>query len=346
MPAPVVTIHRSHTFSLLPDGERIAVSGRYAASVSRMVSLATGKSLFPFEVPPAGQKVTVSENGVILTADKKSAVYTVAVSDDGAILAFATEDSRVIFYDTQGGQKGQSLRASDDHSVVGFGFAPGSRDMIHATGSCITAIEADRNGKYTVRPLRVSAAYPDHIVHYAAAFSASGDSFAALWSDQVSSSVSLFEWPSGKEIKRLPIKNDFLTYSGSHLAFGPDGQSLLFTNPEGAVLLLSLTDAAVPKFGTTWIDPVVVSDPRKAMNHYTARLCFSPDGTLLAYGVDATLSLWEWPSGKCLGKWKAPGREPTFYQIEFSQSSSELILSFWWAPKGIFVYRVSDFINR
>lgn len=323
MPAPIVTIRPGKVFALMPDGERIVVSGTGPKSTSRMVSLATGQDLFAFEkIPPS--------------------VRGNAVSGDGTRIAFAADCDRVTFYDTQTGQKGQTLKVSCDYDLSGLEFVPGSSSLLRAVNRELTAIEADANGSYSVRSLCALEVPPDTPMYYAIAFSATGDRLACVWGNPGSCSVSLLEWPSGKEINRISGRDQQYQHHGfDKVMFAPGDQALLFSKPDRSVTLWNLTNAASVDSQTVWIEPVDIPERRI----FVGRLSFSPDGTLLAYGTNGILGIWAWPSGKCLGKWKVPGRDPMFYQLGFSVSGQELIASYWSAPMGVHVYKAADFLS-
>ncbi len=323
LPMPIVIIRPGKVFALMPDGERIVVSGTGPKSTSRMVSLATGQDIFVFEKTPP----SVRGN---------------AVSSDGTTVAFAADCDRVTFYDTQTGQKGQVLKVSCNPDVSGLEFVPGSTSLLRAVSRELTAIEANTNGSYSVRPLRVLENPPDTPMYDAIAFSSTGNQFACAWTNPGSSSVSLLQWPSGKEINRISWKDRQYQHHGfDRIVFTPGDQSLLLSKPDRSVVLWRLIDAASAEAETVWIEPSAT--PERSI--FVGRLSFSPDGTLLAYGMNSILSLWAWPDGKCLGKWKVPGRDPMFYQLGFSVSGRELIASYWSAPMGVHIYRIAEFLS-
>jgi WD40 repeat protein len=323
MTKPIVTIRPGKVFAPMPDGERIVVSGTGPKSTSRMVSLATGQDLFTFEKTPP----FVRGN---------------AVSSDGTRVAFAADCDRVIFYDPETGQKGQSLKVSCDPDVSGLEFIPGSTSLLRAVHRELTAIEPNTNGSYSIRPLRVLENPPDTPMYDAIAFSSTGNQFACAWTNPGSSSVSLLQWPSGKEINRISWEDRQYQHHGfDKVVFTPGDQSLLLSKPDRSVTSWDLTSSAPAPSKSVWIEPPAIPESRI----FVGRLAFSPDGTLLAYGMNGILGLWAWPNGRCLGKWKVPGRDPMFYQVGFSKSGRELIASYWSAPMGVHVYRLADLLN-
>lgn len=306
----------------MPDSARLFVAG---ASRAWMASLSTGELLYEFDKPARF-------------------VRPIAVSNDGLVAAMALTCQRVVLYDAQTGKKTHSLKVGDGGDVSGLNFAPCSQSLFHSSWRILTAIDKSEAGDYATRPFRTLEVWPDQPMYYAITFAASGDRFACFWSGHSTYNISLLGWPTGDEIQRLSWKQEsWQPHSHDEIIFTPDDQSLLLTNPDGSVSLLSLSGA---ESETTTIDlKVNATESEIARGHFISSLCFSPDGTLLAYKQNSALGFWEWPSGKCLGKWRAAGREPYFGQIGFTNSGREIVVSQEGSPSGIAVYQVADLIN-
>ena len=326
LPAPIFTTRSGRIFAFLPDGERLVVSGTGPKSVSRIISLVAGQDLLVFDKPP-------------------QSVRGNAVSTDGKTVALAAHHDRVTLYDSQTGQKQQSLKVGNDVNLSGLEFVPGSHDLLHSSWGGLTALEADENGNYTVRPLRTSLPFPDNTMYYAIAFAASGNRFACLWSSHtVGTNISLYAWPPGDEIARLPCRQWDHSYCLDQIIFTPGDQSLLLTAPDGSIMLWPLVGGEPTGSSQLWLaGPAALSDVGKVSTVHSGRLCFSQDGTLLAAGLDNTLGLWAWPSGECLGEWRLPSSDPIIYQIGFSPTGLELAASRY--GSNISVYRVADLLN-
>lgn len=322
MPAPIAKIRKGSHFAFMPDEEHVLVAG---ASRAWMVSLATGDLLFEYEKPARF-------------------VREIAVSDDGAIVAMALSCERVFLYDAQTGKKTCSLKVGDGADVSGLLFAPGSHTLLHASRRILTAIDKATDGDYSVRPISVLEVWPDRPMYYAVAFAASGDRFACFWTGHGTQNISLLECLSGSEIYRQSWKVErWQPHSHDQLCFTPDNQALLLTNPDGLVTLHSSTNGKSETAEISLLAEVTAAETTPKF--YLSNMCFSPDGKLLAYKMNGILGLWAWPSGECLGKWKASEATPYFDRIGFSNSGRELVISPGGSSSGIFVYRTADFIN-
>ena len=322
-PAPALTIRLGAVFAFMPDGRRLVVSGTGPTSAARMVSAATGQELFSFKPPPS--------------------VRGVAVSGDGERVALAAHRDRVILYDSQIGGRVQAFQAGNDADLSGLEFAPGSRALLHSSWHGLTAMD----GAFSpaVRPLRVSAAYPDNTMYFAIAFSPAGDRFAAARFDHTQGSiVSIYGWPSGDEIAVFPCAPDFNSHP-NQLLFAPDGQSLVLKMADGSVTVGGFAGWTPPDPKTAWIRPAEAwLDMERSGTGYGGGLCLSPDGALLAYGQRGMLGLWAWPPGDCLGKARLPGRDPVTKRVAFSPSGREVAASVS-GSHSVFIYRVADLTN-
>lgn len=320
-PSPILTIRLGAVFAFLPDGERLVVSGTGPTSTARMVSAVTGQELFAFDKLPPN-------------------VRGAAVSDDGTIVALAALRDRVALYDARTGGKVQAFRAGNDDNLSGLEFFPGSHTLLHSSWHGLTAMDAA--GHPTVRPLQVSGEYPDNTMYYAVAFSSGGDRFAGAWFDHTrGNNVSLFEWPSGEETDRLPYGGDD---QPNQILFSPDGGAVVVRVADGSVVILPLGGATLPGC-RRWIERAEVApDAPSSGATYGGCLCFSPDGTLMAYGQRSMLGLWAWPSGECLGKWSLPGRNPMAEKVAFSPSGQKVAASLY-SSRSVFLYRVAGLIG-
>lgn len=325
LPSPALTIRLGAVFAFLPDGERLVVSGTGPTSTARMVSAVTGQELFVFDKLPQN-------------------VRGAAVSDDGTLVALAALRDRVALYDAQTGGKLQTFKAGNDADLSGLEFAPSSHVLLHCSWHGLTALDAASSP--AARPLLVSTAYPDNTMYYDVAFSPEGDRYACGWSHStLGNNVSLFKWPSGEETDRLPCgPNDYFLHPNQVL-FSPDGGAIVVRVADGSVVVLPLGGATLPGYKTTWIERTEVApDAPSQGSTYGGCLCFSPDGTLMAYGQRSMLGLWAWPSGECLGKWSLPGRDPMAEQVAFSPSGQEVAASVY-SSRSVFLYRVADLIR-
>ena len=322
MPKPLLKIPKGSKFVFMPDGDRLFVA---ASERAWMASLSTGELLFEFEKPARF-------------------VRRIAVSDDGTLAAMALSCERVFLYDAQTGEKTHSLKVGDGADVSGFEFAPGSHNIMHSSWRILTAITENTDGNFSLQPLRVLEVPPDNPMYYTVAFAASGNYFACFWTGQSTYNISVLKWPLGEEMQRLSWKREsWQHHSSDQLCFTPEGHSLLLTNPDGTLALHTLTDAKSKTKEVSLLAEVTKTEAKPRF--FISDLCFSPDGILLTYKLNGILGLWEWPSGKCLGKWKASEPKPYFDQIGFSNSGREFVISLGGSPSGIFVYRTADFIN-
>lgn len=323
MPAPIAKIRKGSSFAFMPDGERVLVAG---ASRAWMASLVTGDLLFEYEKPARF-------------------VSRIAVSGDGTLAAMSQSGGRITLYDAQTGKKENSLKVGEGGDVSGLAFAPRSHVLLHSNWHEVTVVDVDDNLKICL--LKTSEAYPNNTQHYAITFAASGNYFTCLWSSHTTTDISLSLWPARDEIKSLSVESDKQSYRQSYvfsqMAFSPDEKTILLTAPDGSITSHSLANGTSEAAEMSLLAEATAAET--APRFFLGGLCFSPDSTLLAYKLNGILGLWAWPSGRCLGKWKAPGREPMFYQIGFSNSGREIVASLGSSPSGIFVYRTADFIN-
>lgn len=325
-PAPLLTIRAGAVFAFMPCSERLVVCGTGPTSVARMVSLTTCQESFRFDKTPPD-------------------VRGCAVSEDGGVIAFAAIRDRVALYEAQTARKLQALKAGNDGELSGLAFAPGSHALLHSSWRGLTMMDASASPM--TRPLQGSAAYPDNTMYRAIAFAASGDQFVAAWSHgRLGNNISLFGWPSGDETRRLTYDetNGFDRHL-NQILFSPGEQSLVLKMHDGAVAIMALTDTGAVELQAEWITHADVAPEIENTNTtYNGCLCFSPDGTLLAYAVGSMLGLWTWSSGVCLGKWSLPGQNPRPYQIGFSPSGREVVVSLH-SSRSIYLYRLADLLN-
>ena len=294
-----------------------------------MASLSTSDLLYEFEKPTRF-------------------ISRIAVSDDGKMAAMAQSCGRVTLYDTETGKKLYSGKVGSETDVSGLAFAPGSHDILHTTWRQLTMVEAGANGSFTIRPLPVPEVWPDNPMYYAVAFCPSENEFVCILRQHLTNSVALFRWPLDTDVRRMTLDGDrssltsWQSYNFSEILFTPDHQSFLLINPDGSVSLRSFTDTVSQK---TIFPPAAIATDETEPRFFLGDLCFSPNGKILAYKLNGTLGFWAWPSGKCLGKWRASGSKPYRDHIGFSNSGRELVISLGGSPSGIFIYRTADFIN-
>lgn len=294
-----------------------------------MASLSTGELLYEFEKPTRF-------------------ISRIAVSDDGTIAAMAFSCERVFFYDAQTGKKTHSLKVGAGGDVSGLAFAPGTHNLLHSSWRVLTAFTEKEDGSFSVYRLPVPETWPDNPMYYAVAFSPLGGGFVCILRQHLTNSAALFRWPLDTDVRRVTLADDsqppttWQSYNFSEILFAPDEHSFLLMNPDGSVGHYSLADAASQ---TPVILPTTATDETEP-RFFLGNLCFSPDGSLLAYKLNGVLGLWAWSSCKCLGKWKASGPKPYFDHMSFSNSGRELVISFGGSPSGIFVYRTADFIGQ
>ena len=324
LPPPIFSTRAGGVFAFMPDSERLVLSGTGPKSLSRIISLSTGQDVLTFEKPPSSVRIN-------------------AISQDGNTVALAAHDNKVVIYDPQTGMKKQTLKIEGYVDPSGLAFAPGSCDLLHSSWDGLTALEADAEGIYSVRSVRVTSAFPDNTMYYAIAFAASSNRFAYIWYDYTGTHISLCLWPPGDEINRIAIQNYPHSYCLDRILFSPDDCSVLLTVPDGSIASWTPGEASHLAYART---PIAFSSPipgLRGSDLNSGSLNFSPDGTILAYGLNGALGLWAWPSGERLGEWRLPGREPSIYQIGFSPTGRELVVSCY--GPGISVYRVVDLLN-
>ena len=325
MPAPIARIRKGSKFAFMPDSDRLFVA---ASERAWMASLSTSELLFEFEKPARF-------------------VSRIAVSDDGEIAALAQSCGRVSLYETETGKKLFSRKVGNETDTSGLAFAPRSHDLLHTTWRQLTMVEAGTDGNFLIRPFPVPEDWPDNPMYYAIAFCPAARQFVCVLRQHQTNYATLFDWPLSKELDRLPLQGDnsdpWQSYTFSQVLFTSEDHSFLLTNPDGSVTSHSFT---VEVSESTPIDLLAeVTWSEEAIRFFLGDICVSPDGSLLAYKLNGILGIWAWPSGKCLGKWKASGPKPYFDHMGFSNSGCELVISFGGSASGIFIYRTADLIS-
>ena len=206
---------------------------------------------------------------------------SVAISRDNRYLAIAQSNGEV-----------QVLEASDWRRTVynyrhqlgalNLTFSPADPNLLASCGNDGLALLAD------VERRQVIQSFQHHAPVYRVAFSPDGQTLATGLGDG-----SIYIWRIGEE---RPVAAFFAhTFTVTGLAFGPDGRFLASASPgEQVVRFWDVSFPSANQHGVLYVAQPVIR-PVQTLEHPTLiyDLAFSPDGTLLATGLDVG-TIWVW----------------------------------------------------
>jgi WD40 repeat protein len=200
------------------------------------------------------------------------AVFGVAFSPDGQLLATASGDKTVKLWDTASRTEIRTYKGHT-HSVERVVFSPDGRLLATASRDKTVRLWETATGQVVL----TFKGHTDQV--WGVAFSPDGKRVASTGYDNT---LKIWETATGKELISLVGDNDL----GTNLAMSPDGQRVVAASNDPTV---KLWDTASGKH--------VLS--LKGHTERTFSVVFSPDGQRLASaGADRMVKLWETATGK------------------------------------------------
>lgn len=202
------------------------------------------------------------------------AVWAVAYSPDGQLLAAGDSTGEIHLWRADGSQKVQTLRGHH-HWVCAIAFHPNSTLLASASVSHRIKVWDVTTGQC----LHTLIGHTDWAL--AIAFSPDGSLLASSGADR---HIRLWQPTTGQCVHQLAGHQDWV----GALAFHPQGNILASGSDDHTIKLWDLTTQQCLQTLTGHTDPV-------------RAIAFSPDGSeLLSGSSDRTLKRWHWPTGECL----------------------------------------------
>jgi WD40 repeat protein len=256
-------------------------------------------------------------------------VFLVAAIIAGGLAWWAnTERGRAATAETDARRQAGILLAQQAENEVQYG---------NPDRGVLLALEAAENYPYTAQAERAlgQAVTLSRAERFLAGHT--GSALGAAWSPdgkQIATSsadktVRIWDVPTGKEVRRLDVKDMALT-----VAWSPDGNTLLYTTGDRFLYTrgdqgvdVTLWDLKQDKQATIYTAPSYTTTGGIAealvlaynANHTAA---FSPDGRRLAFITDKTATVWDLAQGKAL--FELAGHTNLVYSVAWSPDGSRL----------------------
>lgn len=307
-----------HSVSFFPNGKTIAVGAfkgpvRYlrantgepakAPAVNgRLVAVSPdGKTLALVRADPERWGLVPSEGTVRLcdavTGRERhcllghgSAVYRLAFSPDGKILASGSMDGTIILWDTATGRELHPM-AGHRYRVGAVAFSPDGRSLVTRGGDQTVRVWDLASGKETLRLDAgskedwVGAASREDTLASSLACSPDGK-LLATW-DMRQRSILVWDARTGKQ--RFELRSpggEDRQFQLTSLSFSPDSKTLAFCNRSSAVWLCDMAKGEARK-------PLVPGVPPGDERWVKCVLAFSPDGKRLALYSFRGVEVWD-----------------------------------------------------
>jgi serine/threonine protein kinase len=209
-----------------------------------------------------------------------NSVMSVAISQDGKILASGSRDKTVKLWDFETGEEIRTLRGHNE-SITQVAFSPVRETSPQGLGKTLVSASSDRTIRLwnisTGEGIRTFRGHSDGVV--GVAYSPDGKILASASNDKT---IKLWNITTGEEIRTLRGHTNGVW----SVAFSPDGKTLASSSGDKTIKL--------------W--DVDTGDELRTLRGHTqavVRVAFSPDGkTLASSSNDQTIKLWNLPSGQ------------------------------------------------
>jgi serine/threonine protein kinase len=209
-----------------------------------------------------------------------NSVMSVAISQDGKMLASGSRDKTIKLWDLETGEEIRTLRGHNE-GITQVVFSPLRETSPQGLGKTLVSTSSDRTIKLwnilTGQEIRTFRGHTDGVM--GVAYSPDGKTIASASNDKT---IKLWDVATGDEIRTLKGHTNGVW----SVAFSPDGKTLASASGDKTIKL--------------W--DVATGDEIRTLKGHTqavVRVAFSPDGkTLASSGNDQTIKLWNLPSGR------------------------------------------------
>jgi hypothetical protein len=311
---PIAKIPHCPRFAFSPDGQSLV--GLPQSSPARLFDTRTWKKKLEFKK----------------TGDLGAAAF----SPDGEVVALAEVYQYLGTYRTATGAAINKWRITKEfHEISGVIVSPSATEVIYACRDNVIRVFDAMSGKST-RELPVTE---KSAMVAAITLSPKGDELAAAWTTravddpkQWESTVMVWDWPGGRELRRLtlfgiPTDEPEDSHEIQGLLYCPTGREFAAINGAGAIGLFDAQNGCRK------------AEIRQEVIESYGHLAVSPDGKWLAASDKGHLFLWALPGGTLLRDLQID--ESSSHRIEFSPDSALLAA----ATNQILVWRLSDLIE-
>ena len=309
-----------HSIAFSPDGKRLAICTESSGGLTgvlltlqgsrvgitagseKLVDTETGKEVWSVTMEGQSEKhLTFSPDGSMIASSygrsgeihvrdsatgkllrtlrgHKDAATAVAFSPDGKRLAAGGVDSSVIIWDLDGDRK--VMYRGHVGAIDTVGFSPDGRNLVTAGADRTVRLwDATRGQGPRVLPGSEAGAF-------GAAPSPDGSRIAVIRPQGVSTTITLVDAESGREIhqlRSLPFYNGYV--KAILICFSPDGRWIASTDGK--------KDVTVQDTETGQVRCNLTKHPSQV-----TALGFDPDGKRLAVGFGEQIKIWSWAEGR------------------------------------------------